>query len=250
MADDPKNLQNQNQEDKALQALDSAKLEEEITSKLEKSFAEQTERLKSEMEANAQKIADQKVQEQMDDFRKRIVGDDGTDHPRTPWEERGETRPKDWNEVFSFAQKINEETIEKRLKSRDTEAKKQQEAEEQRLNDTRLTIQKYWDGDIVDLQTEGSIPKYAPAIQDKINKRVQLTKEEFESDPGLRARVDLYQLAQERNITPYKAYHMYYKQGNRGANAPVFGGSGGSPANADNFSYKEISDARKQVFGG
>ena len=234
-------------EEAAFKALDTSKIKEEIASDI----TPEIERLAEEKaqaiaEIKAKEIANDIVTEKMAELGKRISGTE--DKPQYSWEKDGRDKPADWKEAMSEAERIADEKADAKIKNWQTEQKK---TEDNNLNQTyknREVLIRAWDGDVNDLQTDNLIPKYSQNVQDKINKGISLNRDDFEIDPGLKARKELFELAQEYKTTPYKAYHRYYKKQPAGARAPVWtGASGGSMAPQDEYTYDEISKIGKQV---
>lgn len=182
------------------------------------------------------------------------------DKPRYSWEERGKDAPSDYDELFSEVEKrfpsISPEEIDKRVEERlkterEAEAKAKEEEQTkqtQSQEEQRKTFDKEW----YELVEAKKMPAIAPELAERINKGETLTKEEIETDEGLKARLDLIQLAMSKKKSVKLAYYEDYQESDKqpaGATAPVLGGR--TPANTDSqeLKYEDVAENRKNIFG-
>jgi len=230
-------------EEKAFQALDTQKIKDEISPEIERLATEKAEKIASE---KAEAIATEKLEAYKKDLSSRLTGESAD--PNAPsWQKRGEDKPADWKEVD---QRIQEkaETIAKTIVSQATEKQKAEADNAYKQNQEKWrTKQMMFDSEFHALQAAGVVPEYSKEVQDKLNKGEKLSREEFDKDPGLTARREIYETAEQHGITPSGAYKNYYKQ-SPGAKAPVFGANVGFKQESTEHTYEETAADRKKVF--
>ncbi len=222
-------------EEKAFQALDTQKIKDEISPDIEKLAGEK-----------AEKIATEKLEAYKKDLSARLTGE-STDPNAPSWTKRGEEKPADWKEVDQRidekAKKIATEII--------TEATTKQKVDADNAyksnQDKWRQKQTMFDSEFHALQAAGVVPEYSKEVQDKLNKGEKLSREEFDKDPGLTARREIYETAEQHGVTPSTAYKNYYKQ-SAGAKAPVFGAGSGFHQESKEHTYEETVAERKKIF--
>lgn len=219
-------------EDKAFEALDQ-------------------ERLSKEIESKADIKATEKVEQMKQDLVKSLSGDDGGSYE---WEKKGKKAPSDYDELFTEVDKRTikpeqvDEIVEKKLEEKEKLEQKRQEEErssqEKTIEERRMQFDQEW----YDLVNEGKMPAVSKEVQEKIDNKVKLTQEEVESDPGLKARLNLVQIVQNSGKGAKLAYYEDYEKQPAGAKAPVFGGKPSAPKTGDDeWTYEDIKSEREEL---
>jgi hypothetical protein len=171
---------------------------------------------------------------------------------QTPWEKRGESKPKSWQEAVEagadladFRKQAEDKVKEKEIKQAETAKKEQQEQ-----------YNKYWDEQLEDLRRAGKIPDLSDEVKEKVTKGQPLSEEE-RKDPGLNAQVNLIntmtEVSKQRraaNKPPiYNLKEIFYehytetKAQRAGADAPVSGGKTSvkpAPSGDDDMTYEQL----------
>lgn len=230
-------------EEQAFQALDVEKLKADISPDIEKLATEKANEI---AETKAKEIADKIVSEKMSDLSKRISGEQpNQDAPA--WQKRGEDKPKDWGEVDQRITEKAEKIAQDKFTQLTEEQKKQNEETQKQNTEKWRNKQMLFDGEFHALQAAGVVPEYSKEVQEKLDKGVKLSREDFANDAGLNARREIYETAEQYGVTPSQAYKKYYSQQPQGAKAPVFG-AGGFKQQDKELTYEEIQEERKKVF--
>lgn len=199
-----------------------------------------------EAQLQAQAIADKVATEKATAERKYIV--------TPPWETENRA-PKGLEEVVAW---VREETIaatkEATIKEQEetaANAKAAEEVEAQELAATEQNWNVYWDTQLDDLTVKGKIPAMSAEIKGKLARGETLSDGDA-SDPGIKARVDLFTLAQKnQNLNLKEVYYEYYVDSDKakvkqpaGADAPVSAGKGKTDKDTEGFSYEDVHNAR------
>ena len=178
---------------------------------------------------------------------------------RYSWEEKGKDKPDSYDELFDENDKryVKKEDVEDRAreaaqgvlaerdKQAEEEATKKIEEDKKKFEETKAEFDKDW----YDLINQEKMPKVSEEIQVKIDKNEKLTKEEFETDDGLKARAELANLVRTTGKTAKVAFYEEYKKEPAGAKAPVLGGRPSTPqTQSDELSYEDTVKARKKIF--
>lgn len=177
-------------------------------------------------------------------------GDKQDDQNVPPWEKEGR-KPKGWSEVVDYATKSALNQFESK---QEAQKKAQETANRERELQQAQTLEQYnkvWDRQITSLEKDGHIPSIDKDIKAKLDKGEKLSDEE-KQDPGIQARVKLYDLAEKHGTANLElVYYKYMSTGQAdapppGANVPVQGNrkSVSSPGKGPGFSYEEIHNAR------
>lgn len=178
------------------------------------------------------------------------------DKPRFSWEEKGKQAPSDYDELFNEVDKripkIDPSEIDKRVeeKLKEKEELRLQQEEKTRkeqvksLEESKKAFDKEW----YELVQDKKMPSPAPEIQERINKGEKLSREEIMNDEGLKARLELAQLAQNKSAK-LAYYEDYQNKQPAGANAPVLGGRTRVQSESTELNYEEVSQNRKKLFG-
>lgn len=249
MTDDPQKNTQESSEDKAFQALDTAK----YTSEIKQQITPEVEKL---AEKKAEEIAARKVEERMKDLGKRISGEESDDndpyskHSKewTGKDQYGNVIPKDWKEAMRTIDKVSDERAEQKLKKWQEEQKKSQEkqhklTQKQQAFRDKLDSDSYWD-----LVKKGAVPAPTEEVRKKLDQNIQLTEEEKMKDPGMRAFNEIRQRARTAGKTFKEYVYEDYNKQPPGAHAPVLGGSYGSTMQSqDEYSYKDIEEDGKRL---
>lgn len=170
---------------------------------------------------------------------------------QSPWEKRGETKPKDWREAVEAGADL----ADFRRTQTEAEQKKKDEAAEKSQTERREQLNKYWDGQLNDLRSQGKLPEIDEKVQEKIKNNKQLNEED-RKDPGLVAQYRLIETMSEvskqrqANGQPaiYNLKEIFYEHYNAdkqkaGADAPVSGGKTSvqiGKTDEDEMSYEEL----------
>ena len=182
------------------------------------------------------------------------------DKPRYSWEEAGREAPSNYDELFQEVEKripqLSPEEIDKRVQEtikaeREAEAKLKQEEQAKQtksLEEQRKTFDREW----YELVESKKMPAVAPEVMERINKGEKLTKEEIESDEGLKARLELAQLATSSKKSAKLTYYEDYQNRDEqpaGAKAPVLGGRTPVGSETEELKYEDVAANRKEIFG-
>lgn len=173
----------------------------------------------------------------------------------------GESGPESWDTLHESIVKDAEEKAEKRIFEKLEAQKKQEQEEKEKQNEVQKQTQlqeatqmtKEW----ADAVSDGLIPDIKPEIKEKLKSgKVQYKdlSEEEQADPGLKAyneaRILHVKLKQEGKTSNfYRTIQKFYSGQPRGAYAPVMGGGAGGADVGSDFSYDEVKENRKKMFG-
>lgn len=203
-------------------------------------------KLKEEIKAEAVKEAQQELINRLQGNKKTYS-----------WEERGKTAPESYDELFSEVKKniptLSQDEIDARVDAKLQEkenARLESEKEEKKQKDADLeSKRKSFDAEWYQLVQEGKMPQVDAKLQDRINKGEELTKDEIMADKGLKARLELAQVAVNKSAK--LAFYEDYNKEQPGAHAPVFGNRPSSPhQESQELDYdKDVKPNRKRIFG-
>lgn len=216
-----------------------------------------TERVRQAIVPDVERLAEQKAQELVEKAREEWQKDlarklAGEERPSRQWsgvDSKGRPAPTSHDEIVEAAKRETRDEILREIEKRDKEREKVETQKQQSFQQRQQEMVKMWDKDIYELQQEGLIPQYSEDVRKKIENRISLTQDDFEKDPGLRARAELFRTAQEKGTSPFKAFYKYANRKPSGSNAPVFGGMSGNnySGDRDEYSYDEIVKLREQL---
>lgn len=155
---------------------------------------------------------------------------------QTPWEKRGEARPKDWQEAVEAGADL----ADFRRQEAEKKVQEEQKAEQLQAEQTREQLNKYWDRQLDELRNAERIPQIDEKIKAKLASGEPLTKEEMK-DPGIVAQQELFETMhkvgsdrqQKGQDVIYNLKEIYYEFYDKkkpeskqpaGADAPISGG--------------------------
>lgn len=154
--------------------------------------------------------------------------------------------PKDYEEIKEVSKKEALEEFERINREKEEASKKQVEEAKKQEVENYKKWQEIWNKQVESLTEAGHLPKVDEEIQKKLDKGEKLSKEEME-DPGIAARSELYQKAQELKESNLELVYYRDMQGKRetreAEEAPIFGLKK-SVTQADDdeeFSYEDIT---------
>lgn len=207
---------------------------------------------------DAEKIKEEAKAEAVKAAKDALINTLQGDKPRYAWEEKGKKEPSNYDELFEEVDKrvpkLSPEDIDKRVEAKlqEKEDAERRALEEKAKRDVESIEEsrKRFDSDWYSLVQEGKMPAVAPELQERINKGDKLTKDEILADEGLKARLELAQLATNKSAK-LAYYEDYQPKQPAGANAPVFGGRPSSAqTESQELDYeKDVKANRKRVFG-
>jgi hypothetical protein len=171
---------------------------------------------------------------------------------QTPWEKRGENKPKDWQEAVEAGADL----ADFRKEQAERQAAQEEQVAETVREERRQQLNKYWDEQLTELRAQGKIPDFSDTVKEKLQKGEVLSDEERE-DAGLTAQVDLVkrmnEVAADRRTQGkppiYNLKEIYYEHydkstGERaGADAPVSGGRTSvkpAPTGEEELPYEDL----------
>jgi len=228
----------QDLEDKAFQELDTAKVTKQIAPDVEKLAAEK-----------AKEIAAKEVAEMKKDLGRRISGEESSeDSFWSAKDSQGKPAPSDWQEART---KLGDESrkaardewnkLEKEKQSKQEKSHKMSQQQEALWS--RVSSDSYWE-----MEAKGLIPSPSDEVRKKVRANLQLTKDEMQNDPGMRAFNEI-RVASRQKGKSFKEYvYEDYKKQPPGARAPVLGGAHGSMAASDDeYTYADVQADGKQI---
>lgn len=205
---------------------------------------------------DADKIKEEAVEAAKDALISKLSG--GT--PKYSWEQRGKNRPDNYDELFDEvkkqtssiseddAKRVAREEFNKLQTEREEQQQKQVEEGRKKQLETAEEQRKQFDNDWYELVKENKMPAPSKEVQERINKGETLTREEILADEGLKARLELVELAKGKSAK--LAFYEDYGKQPAGATAPVLGGRPASTQkDSEEFDYADIEKNRKKMFG-
>jgi len=210
--------------------------EEPVEEEVEEETPEET------PEVDAQEIADAAKEKGAEEIKEEVLKALGVSKEekdeaeeagyKTPWEQRGEERPKNWTEAIEAGADL----AEFRRGEVDRKVKEQENATIAQETKTREDLNKYWDKQLDDLRADGRLTDIDDKVKEKMKKGIALSKEEA-NDPGLVEQRELIQtmhtVGQARKEAGqdviYNIKEIYYEHYDQkaqpaGEDAPVSGG--------------------------
>lgn len=162
--------------------------------------------------------------------------------------------PKNWEEITDAAADEGAKRALKMFEEQQAAKEAQLKDEEKRIQEEQETINKqwnsYWDMQLDELTANGKIPPMSPQVKQKWDTMQQLSEDD-QKDPGVKARLMLFDLASKNKNTSLKEvyYDFYIEEAKKfrqpaGADAPVSAGRGGKPESSESFSYEDIHNAK------
>lgn len=199
----------------------------------------------------AEEIAASKIEELKDSLAQSITGKKES----FEWEKQGKKEPSSYEELFTevdkrvnkIAEKIEKQVDRKLTEREKSKIKQQQQARQQELKSAEQ-LRKQWDIQWYDLVNQGKLPKVQDEIQEKINKGEKLSQRDFQSDPGLKARTQLFNIAKTAGKSPKLAYYEDWDSTQASRSAPVLGSN---PSNVsvgnDDYTNEDVKETRRML---